>query len=63
MASRLSMCRLPKLTRLAFQEWNRLSSEDGERHVVFCANGHPAEADEATFLDAAGTLVWNLYCG
>jgi D-alanyl-D-alanine carboxypeptidase len=40
-----------------------MSSEDGERQVVFCANGHPPEADEAAFLDAAGTLIWNLYCG
>jgi len=40
-----------------------LSSEDGERQVVLCANGHPAEADEEAFLDAAGALVWDLYCG
>jgi len=40
-----------------------LSSEDGERQVVLCANGHPAEADEEAFLDAAGAVVWGLYCG
>jgi D-alanyl-D-alanine carboxypeptidase len=39
-----------------------LSSEDGERQVVICANGHPAEAAEARFLDAAGLLAWDLYC-
>jgi D-alanyl-D-alanine carboxypeptidase len=39
-----------------------LSSEDGERQVVFCANGHPPESQEAAFLDAAGTLAWSLYC-
>jgi D-alanyl-D-alanine carboxypeptidase len=41
-----------------------LSSEDGERQVVICANGQPAsEAAEATFFDAAGELAWHLYCG
>jgi D-alanyl-D-alanine carboxypeptidase len=40
-----------------------LSSEDGARQVVLCANGHPAEANVAAFLDAAGTLAWSLYCG
>jgi D-alanyl-D-alanine carboxypeptidase len=41
-----------------------LSSQDGERQAVICANGHPAdEATEAAFLDAAGELVWDLYCG
>lgn len=39
-----------------------LSSEDGRRQVVVCANGHPAEADEAAFLEAAGALAWSLYC-
>lgn len=40
-----------------------LSSEDGERQVVLCANGGFAseEAEEA-FFDAAGRLVWHLYC-
>jgi hypothetical protein len=40
-----------------------LSSEDGERQVVICANGHPSEADTDEFLDAAGRLAWGLYCG
>jgi D-alanyl-D-alanine carboxypeptidase len=40
-----------------------LSSADGDRQVVICANGHPADADEEAFLDAVGTLAWNLYCG
>ena len=40
-----------------------LSSEDGERQVVIGANGHPTDADEQAFLDAAGTLAWDLYCG
>jgi D-alanyl-D-alanine carboxypeptidase len=39
-----------------------LSSEDGARQVVICTNGHPAEADTAAFLDAAGRLAWDLYC-
>jgi D-alanyl-D-alanine carboxypeptidase len=40
-----------------------LSSEDGVRQVVICANGHPAdEAAEEAFFDAAGTLAWDLYC-
>jgi hypothetical protein len=40
-----------------------LSSEDGERQVVLCTNGGFAseEAEEA-FFDAAGRLVWHLYC-
>jgi D-alanyl-D-alanine carboxypeptidase len=40
-----------------------LSSEDGERQVVICANGVAAseEAEEA-FFDAAGRLAWQLYC-
>jgi D-alanyl-D-alanine carboxypeptidase len=39
-----------------------LSSGDGERQVVICANGHPTEAATGPFLDAAGRLAWNLYC-
>jgi hypothetical protein len=39
-----------------------LSSTEGERQVVICANGHPSERDEAAFLDAAGRLAWHLYC-
>lgn len=40
-----------------------LSSEDGERQVVICANGQPAsEAAEESFFDAAGKLAWRLYC-
>ena len=40
-----------------------LSSEDGERQVVLCANGQPAsEAAEESFFDAAGELAWRLYC-
>ncbi|MFL6036362.1 MAG: serine hydrolase domain-containing protein [Gaiellaceae bacterium] len=40
-----------------------LSSEDGERQVVLCANGS-AESQEAekSFWDAAGRLAWHLYC-
>jgi D-alanyl-D-alanine carboxypeptidase len=40
-----------------------LSSEDGERQVVLCANGGFAseEAEEA-FFDASGRLAWHLYC-
>jgi D-alanyl-D-alanine carboxypeptidase len=40
-----------------------LSSEDGERQVVICANGNPetVEASEA-FWDAAGRLAWHMYC-
>jgi D-alanyl-D-alanine carboxypeptidase len=40
-----------------------LSSEDGGRQVVICANGHPAEPELEAFLDAVGLLAWNLYCG
>jgi hypothetical protein len=41
-----------------------LSSEDGERQVVFCANGNLVEAGEIeAFWDAAGRLAWDLYCG
>ena len=39
-----------------------LSSQDGERQVVICANGHPAEADGEAFFDAVGGLAWDLYC-
>jgi D-alanyl-D-alanine carboxypeptidase len=40
-----------------------LSSEDGERQVVLCANGNLVEPDEIEpFWDAAGRLAWNLYC-
>jgi D-alanyl-D-alanine carboxypeptidase len=40
-----------------------LSSEDGARQVVICANGSPStvESSEA-FWDAAGRLAWRLYC-
>jgi D-alanyl-D-alanine carboxypeptidase len=41
-----------------------LSSEDGERQVVICANGSPSTvATEEAFWDAAGRLAWHLYCG
>ena len=40
-----------------------LSSEDGERQVVLCANGgHGSEEAEEAFFDAAGRLMWRLYC-
>jgi D-alanyl-D-alanine carboxypeptidase len=40
-----------------------LSSEDGERQVVLCANGQPTTRRTAeAFWDAAGGLVWDLYC-
>ena len=40
-----------------------LSSEDGERQVVICANGSPVAIDaEEAFWDAAGRLAWHLYC-
>jgi D-alanyl-D-alanine carboxypeptidase len=40
-----------------------LSSADGERQVVICANGSPHDADSSNaFWDAAGDLAWNLYC-
>jgi D-alanyl-D-alanine carboxypeptidase len=41
-----------------------LSTEDGERQVVLCANGNLVEpgAIEA-FWDVAGRLAWDLYCG
>jgi D-alanyl-D-alanine carboxypeptidase len=41
-----------------------LSSQDGERQVVICANGSPSTAAaEEAFFDAAGRLAWDLYCG
>jgi len=40
-----------------------LSSEDGERQVVLCANGvFTTEASEEAFFDAVGRLMWHLYC-
>jgi D-alanyl-D-alanine carboxypeptidase len=40
-----------------------LSSEDGERQVVICANGNPTtESASEAFWDAAGRLAWHLYC-
>ncbi|HEY2218592.1 MAG TPA: hypothetical protein VGH35_04590, partial [Gaiellaceae bacterium] len=40
-----------------------LSSEDGERQVVICANGNLVEpAGTEAFFDAAGRLAWDLYC-
>jgi D-alanyl-D-alanine carboxypeptidase len=40
-----------------------LSSEDGERQVVVCANGSlTTEESEEAFFDAAGRLMWSLYC-
>jgi hypothetical protein len=40
-----------------------LSSENGERQVVICANGQRAiEAAEGAFFDAAGELAWHLFC-
>jgi len=40
-----------------------LSSEDGERQVVICANGSPSTvATSEAFWDAAGRLAWHLYC-
>jgi hypothetical protein len=40
-----------------------LSSEDGERQVVLCANGsRSSESTFAAFWDAAGRLAWDLYC-
>jgi D-alanyl-D-alanine carboxypeptidase len=41
-----------------------LSSQDGARQVVICANGQPtSEAAEEAFFDAAGELAWHLFCG
>jgi D-alanyl-D-alanine carboxypeptidase len=40
-----------------------LSSEDGERQVVICANGIlTTVASSEAFWDAAGRLAWHLYC-
>jgi D-alanyl-D-alanine carboxypeptidase len=40
-----------------------LSSEDGQRQIVICANGQPAdEAAEEAFFDAAGLLAWGIFC-
>lgn len=40
-----------------------LSSEGGERQVVLCANGaFGSEDSELAFFDAAGRLMWQLYC-
>jgi D-alanyl-D-alanine carboxypeptidase len=40
-----------------------LSSADGERQVVVCANGASgSEEEEVAFFDAAGRLAWDLYC-
>jgi D-alanyl-D-alanine carboxypeptidase len=40
-----------------------LSSGDGERQVVICANGNLVEpAAIEAFWDAAGRLAWDLYC-
>jgi D-alanyl-D-alanine carboxypeptidase len=40
-----------------------LSSEDGERQVVICANGSPSTPPTIeAFWDAAGALAWRLYC-
>jgi D-alanyl-D-alanine carboxypeptidase len=40
-----------------------LSSEDGGRQVVLCANGNLVEpAAIEAFWDAAGRLAWDLYC-
>jgi D-alanyl-D-alanine carboxypeptidase len=41
-----------------------LSSEDGKRQVVICANGQPANASDLDACwEAAGRLAWSLYCG
>jgi D-alanyl-D-alanine carboxypeptidase len=41
-----------------------LSSEDGERQVVICANGSPSTPSTSdAFWDATGRLAWQLYCG
>jgi D-alanyl-D-alanine carboxypeptidase len=40
-----------------------LSSENGERQVVICANGNLVEpAEIEAFWDAVGRLAWDLYC-
>jgi hypothetical protein len=40
-----------------------LSSEDGDRRVVICANGSPSTVSGSeAFREAAGRLAWHLYC-
>jgi D-alanyl-D-alanine carboxypeptidase len=40
-----------------------LSSEDGNRQVVICANGSAGSQEaEDSFWDTAGRLAWHLYC-
>jgi D-alanyl-D-alanine carboxypeptidase len=40
-----------------------LSSEDGKRQVVICANGSAGSQEaEDSFWDIAGRLAWHLYC-
>jgi D-alanyl-D-alanine carboxypeptidase len=40
-----------------------LSSEDGKRQVVICANGSAGSQEaEDIFWDTAGRLAWHLYC-
>ena len=40
-----------------------LSSEDGERQVVLCSNwAFTTQETEEAFFDAAGRLIWRLYC-
>ncbi len=40
-----------------------LSSDDGERQVVICANGSPSTVSTSeAFWDATGRLAWRLYC-
>ena len=40
-----------------------LSSEDGDRQVLSCANGSArGQEAEDSFWDAAGRLAWHLYC-
>jgi D-alanyl-D-alanine carboxypeptidase len=40
-----------------------LSSENGSRQVVICANGSPSTVTaHESFWDAAGRLAWHLYC-
>ena len=40
-----------------------LSSEDGKRQVVICANGSAGSQEaEDSFWDTAGRLAWHLYC-
>jgi D-alanyl-D-alanine carboxypeptidase len=40
-----------------------LSSKDGDRQVVICANGSPSTlAASEAFWDGTGRLAWRLYC-